>query len=283
MLIDMHTHLECLTKEGYPDADKKIRSGMMELEEREKLKLLSFFSLGTPEEWKFMTELENLRIDKRDHKKQIWKSFGIHPWYSDQYEPDQYMEYFQTSDAVGEIGMDSVWCGVSLERQKDCFVRQLQIAEDLKKPIVLHTKGQEQEIYELVKDYPGKVCVHWYSGDTATFEKYLELGCWFTLGPDLGLKYEAGQKDTAEMEEQNDKASMQLYQHMVQRIPAEKLFLETDGADAVAWAYDVTHVSMKDAERILRKNLRKLARSKECSEAEMEQILEQNMREFLKK
>ena len=47
---------------------------------------------------------------------------------------------------IGEIGMDSVWCDVDLEIQKEVFEKQLQLAKEWDKPVILHTKGQEKTI-----------------------------------------------------------------------------------------------------------------------------------------
>lgn len=40
--------------------------------------------------------------------------------------------------------MDSVWCDVDLKIQKEVFEKQLQLAQALNKPVILHTKGQEK-------------------------------------------------------------------------------------------------------------------------------------------
>lgn len=40
--------------------------------------------------------------------------------------------------------MDSVWCDVDLKIQKEVFEKQLQFAQALNKPVILHTKGQEK-------------------------------------------------------------------------------------------------------------------------------------------
>ena len=50
---------------------------------------------------------------------------------------------------------------------------QWQIAADLKKPVLLHTKGQEKRIAELLRGFPYHICVHWYSGTEQDLEPYL--------------------------------------------------------------------------------------------------------------
>lgn len=144
-------------------------------------------------------------------------SFGIHPWYSDKYEPGDYIEAFQACSAVGEIGMDSVWCSVSLERQEKVFMQQLSIAADLHKSVILHTKGQERRIAQLIQDFPEKICVHWYSGTIQDLQPYLEKDCYFTLGPDFSV-------------------NTKLHRYLLGHLSADRLFLESDGIASIIWA-----------------------------------------------
>lgn len=298
MITDMHTHLACLSQEDTKkwNQTEMTKAAMHELGIRRAQNIASFFSFGTPKEWEFWHKLTaQIKIQEKGQEQKFWlTSFGIHPWYSNQYDPTDYIEYFKGRDAVGEIGMDSVWCDVPLNIQRRVLEQQLQIAADLNKPVILHTKGQEKAVYELVKDFPGKVCVHWYSGDTETFEKYLEMGCYFTLGPDFGRKYGGlqGKRDEREYakincllnllaDDQEDKASAQLYRHMIQNIPKDRLFLETDGISAVAWAYGTETLPLEDISVVLNENLNCLARAMRCSDSYMKEQLQKNLAEFL--
>ena len=112
-------------------------------------------------------------------------SFGIHPWYADQHLTEEMPEAYSECDYVGESewtlsGVISRWIS-----SKNRLEEQLQIAADLKKPVLLHTKGQEKRIAELLRGFPYHMCVHWYSGTEQDLEPYLDLGCYFTLGPDF--------------------------------------------------------------------------------------------------
>ena len=41
--------------------------------------------------------------------------------------------------------MDSVWCDVDLKIQKEVFEKQLQLAQALNKPVILHTKVRKKQ------------------------------------------------------------------------------------------------------------------------------------------
>lgn len=267
VIWDMHAHLTCLTNEKYHNVsyEEKKLLAYEELNDRRSQNIAAFFSCGTPEEWEFMQQ-----VIREQHMKEqeVRLSFGIHPWYSDQYDPEEYRAYFGKCEAVGEIGMDSVWCEIPLAQQRKVFEKQLQIAADLQKPVILHTKGQEREIAEMIRDFPGKICVHWYSGSIQDLEQYLQKDCYFTLGPDFMWKKDG-----------------ELYQYMLQNIPDDRLFLETDGLDAVLWAYEEAGMVYVDTYLLLRKimygNLQHLSICKKKKPKEMLLTLQQNLLDFL--
>ncbi len=281
--------------------EKKVQAALAELAFRRREGIGTFFSCGTPGEWEFMQRL------REDNLSWGWKtglpgeetglppgkeglpygessllpdesmlhvSFGIHPWHSDSYDPEEWMECFRACDAVGEIGMDSVWCEVPLLTQEEVFRRQLEIAETLGKPVILHTKGQEQTIAELVRGFTGKICVHWYSGDIKTFEKFLEQGCYFTLGPDFAANCLASGPLPP------DRAPAELYRHMLRRIPDDRIFLETDGVSAVAWACGKERWDIREVPLVLRKNMEFLAEARGVSLEAMQAQIRRNLQDF---
>ena len=126
-----------------------------EWEERTGKGILSLICATGPEEaGKLFSRLEWLK------GRAVIPTAGLHPWYADQYTVQDMEPYIRRCPVVGEIGMDSVWCQVPLPIQERVFREQLAMACSLKKPVVLHTKGQEY------------------------LEEYLALDCYFPVGPD---------------------------------------------------------------------------------------------------
>jgi TatD DNase family protein len=117
--------------------------------------------------------------------------------------------------AIGEIGMDSVWRDIPLDVQRRLFLRQLDWAEEVGLPVVLHTKGCEEEIAELLRPYSGPFLLHWYSCPVI-FSAYREKDCFFTVGPDV--------------------TTNGAVQNVIRTVPMDRLMVETDGRDAVEWA-----------------------------------------------
>lgn len=298
-MIDMHAHFFCIERETSVTEELRLRRADG---------LRTFFSCGTPEEWE---KTKGLRS-----REEVYVSFGIHPWYADRYDAEEYTELFQMCDAIGEIGMDNVWCEVPYEIQRRQLKRQLDMAAQFGKAVILHTKGREKEIAQMIRDFPNPVCVHWYSGDVDTFEQFLELGCYFTLGPDFAQLCKAadtGQIDTAggtdktadaagiagkaadmaegrsqtadsvpkELESDFNWEQARLYGRMAREIPLDRLFLETDGISAVAWALGSEYTGLDRISQVLWENARYLAEIRNIEEETLCRRMEQNLNKFL--
>ena len=117
---------------------------------------------------------------------------------------------------IGEIGLDSVWCDVPAADQRPVFIRQLDIAREMDKRVLLHTKGCEEEIARLVAERDVPCVVHWYSC-MEHLERYLDLDSYFTVGPGVF----------------NDPA----VREVARRAPKGRVLVETDGLSAVSWAF----------------------------------------------
>ena len=142
-------------------------------------------------------------------------SVGIHPWKAAVTSWAEMEPLLRSCAVIGEIGLDRVWCDTDLEIQRNIFHRQLELAHSLGTPVILHTKGMEQEILHTIRQYPNRYLVHWYSCG-AWQRDYIDLGCWFTVGPDL--------------------LSTPYVEQLAKTVPLNRLLLESDGMDAISWA-----------------------------------------------
>lgn len=248
-MIDMHAHLACLTDRA---------ESLQELELRSEHGILTCFSAGTPAEWRYMEPFRG--------RPELRFSFGIHPWYADKYPAEDCREALEQCDLIGEIGMDSVWCEVPLPVQQRQLERQLRTAADLGKPVLLHTKGQEGRIADIIRGFPGKVCVHWYSGPEQEFDSFLEQGCYFTLGPDTPRLCRAGDG---------------LRLRMVREVPADRLFAETDGVSAIAWARGAQRAELWEIPAALRETLACAAAERGQTAAALKARMRKNFDAFL--
>jgi TatD DNase family protein len=115
--------------------------------------------------------------------------------------------------AIGEIGIDCYWSKEFLEQQKEAFRIQLEMAEKLDLPVIIHSRESTELIINVLKDYKThnlRGVFHAYSGSTETYRELQRLGDWY-IGIGGVLTYK--------------KASIA---ETVKEIPLERILLETD-------------------------------------------------------
>ncbi|MBO0432242.1 TatD family hydrolase [Enterococcus sp. DIV0660C] len=237
MLIDGHCHL----------------AGSAELaQQQQKHQILTILNCDSPEEWK-----ENRRLTKEGRLQML--SFGVHPWKADRYQFEEVLPYLEKANIIGEIGLDRVWTQVPISRQLTIFKQQLTYAMEHQKPVVLHTKGCEAEILSLIKKYPNRYLIHWYSS-MALQEAYIDLGCYFTIGIDL----------------MRNKAVTEL----AKKVPLDRLLIETDGVAAIEWALG-KKVKVEDYKSIVTSHLQSLAELRMIQSTSLAKRMTQNLQTFL--
>lgn len=225
-----------------------------ELKERLQKKIPSLICASTPE--------EAARLERLAASPFIIPTYGLHPWQAGTYSVAEMKPYLEKCNVIGELGLDSVWCSVPLSLQENAFREQLAIASDEKKPVILHTKGQERQAALIIKEYANTYLVHWYSS-FEHLECYLSLNCYYSIGPDV-IWNKAVQK-TAEL------------------IPLDKLLAETDGMSAVAWAYREKNLSpMPDSvEGALNASLQKISKLRHIPLNQLKNQINYNFQAFL--
>lgn len=188
-------------------------------------------------------------------------SVGVHPWQANKVTVKELSPYMKNCAVIGEIGMDSVWCDVDLEVQESIFLQQLNLAKALKKPVILHTKGQEARIRELIEAYTIPIMIHWYS-EERYLRDYITKDCYFTLGPDF--------------------KTSKAVQQIAKEVPLSRLFIETDGLSAVEWALE-RKVSEKEIPDLITEAMMYLAEIKGTTLKQVAKQLEANWYQLIGK
>ena len=85
--------------------------------------------------------------------------------------------------AIGEIGLDFYRNLSPRNEQFDAFERQLELAEELGLPVVIHSRNAEEEVLSILTGGAGRSrldrplgVLHCFSGDTELAEKYIDMG-----------------------------------------------------------------------------------------------------------
>lgn len=133
-----------------------------------------------PDEW--LSAIEFARIH------QTALSLGVHPWFADRVGDCDFsvLEDLLQKHSwlhVGECGLHKTTKNritPDLEIQLEVLERQLQIAQQLDRPVVLHGVGYENELKQLVEKYPNKYLWHHYHKSKKWFVKHKQH--WVGLG-----------------------------------------------------------------------------------------------------
>lgn len=85
--------------------------------------------------------------------------------------------------AVGEIGLDYRWLDACpKERQQEVFAAQLELAQELALPVVVHDREAHGDTVEFLRKYRPRGVVHCFSGSWETAREILGLGMYIGLG-----------------------------------------------------------------------------------------------------
>lgn len=114
--------------------------------------------------------------------------------------------------AIGECGFDYHYdqSPETKKRQAENFQKHLELALELRKPVIVHARDAYDDTYALLEEYKGKLvgAMHFFQGSVEDAKKFLRLGCYISFaGP---ITFSA------------------MYDEVVRFVPLEKLLIETD-------------------------------------------------------
>jgi TatD DNase family protein len=115
----------------------------------------------------------------------IFATVGVHPHNAAHAEPEtpaQLRELLRQPKivALGEIGLDYHYDFSPRERQREVFVRQLELAREARKPVIIHTREAWDDTVAILREHwapaglPG--VMHCFSGGPAEARVSLDLG-----------------------------------------------------------------------------------------------------------
>ena len=140
---------------------------------------------------------ENLTIinvfpeDINTIKEDKFYSIGLHPWEVLNVNIDEQIQIIKKNAsrknvlAIGEAGIDKYKPGFNI--QKKVFIKQIQIAKDHNKPIIIHCVKAYSELLEILKkeELNIPIIIHRYSGNKTIADQLLKYNCYFSFGHEL--------------------------------------------------------------------------------------------------
>lgn len=223
-IIDAHSHVQFPAYDS--DRDEVLR--------RAKEAGVKMIAVGT----QASTSEAGIALSRKNPGN-IWAAVGFHPshlsedWHHDKNEqPDAEAEKFgadllqklaedETVVAIGECGLDyfrleSEDSQKMKAMQKEVFLAQANIAQDLNKPLMIHcrpSKGTDdayEDLFSIISDSKFTIpkIIHFYVGSLAMTKKFVLAGFYFTFGGVVTFARD--------------------YDESIKYIPAERILLETD-------------------------------------------------------
>jgi len=148
----------------------------------------------------------------------IYGAIGVHPNETGELNDEKLNWLKENSSrskivAIGEIGLDYYWEEPDHETQKTWFVRQLNLAKDVKLPVIIHSRDAAKDTLDIMKaehsqDVGG--VIHCFSYGKEMAKEYLNMGFYLGIGGVLTFKNARKLKE------------------VVEYMPLDQLVLETD-------------------------------------------------------
>jgi TatD DNase family protein len=208
-LFDTHCHLH----------DEKLRLGAEDL-------LSNAWKAGVAGACVICADPENLAafpkfprgLKKPDPQFQLAYTIGLHPHEARYFTPEleaHIRTHAAAANAVGETGLDFHYNLSDPEIQKRVFDFQIELACELKKPLVIHCRDARKEVLEMldrasVKAHPNPGILHCYTEDLETAKKLLALNFTISFSGILAFKNAQDLREVAKM------------------VPLDRILIETD-------------------------------------------------------
>ena len=113
---------------------------------------------------------------------------------------------------IGEIGLDYYWDTSFTDLQKEVFIRQIELANELNLPIAVHDREAHKDTFDIITKYNkcSDVLLHCFSGSVEFARECVKAGFYLALGGVVTFKNAKKMKEVAV------------------DVPLERLMLETD-------------------------------------------------------
>ena len=159
-------------------------------------------------------------VELADRYDFIYATVGLHPYDAQQIDAaDLDSALHQVEEltkhgkvrAIGEIGLDYHYDGTDKERQSYFFSAQMEIAQKVGLPVIIHSRDAAGDTFDMIRHYPEvKGILHSYSGTAEMARQLCDMGWYISFSGPVTYKNAAKVKESAAI------------------VPDDKLLIETD-------------------------------------------------------
>lgn len=266
--IDIHCHTNFqVFKEDYKDVIKRALRGDTWL-----------INVGTQAD----TSQRAIEI-AREYPEGVYASIGLHPIhtgksYHDEkelgeggaeftsrgevFDHDTYLALAKDPKtvAIGECGLDYYRTEPeSIEKQKQAFIAQIELANEVGKPLMLHVRDAYEDTLEILKKYAKvKGAVHFFVGTPAQAKNFLDFGFMLSFTGVLTFTHD--------------------YDEVVKTAPLDMILNDTDSP----YVAPVPHRGKQNEPAYIREVTKRIAELKGISEEEAASAIMANARRLFK-
>lgn len=181
MLFDSHAHLD----------DRRFDKDRDEIIKRAKENGVKYILNPGAD---FSTSIRAVRLS--EEYDMVYAAVGVHPHDVKDMDEDTITSLKALCNkekvvAIGEIGLDFYYNHSPREEQIKWFERQIQLAREVKLPIIIHDRDAHGEVFDILKKHNvGDLgCVlHCYSGSVELAREYIKMGIYISLAGPVTFK-----------------------------------------------------------------------------------------------
>jgi len=198
------------------------------------------------------------------HHRFIWAGVGIHPHEARTFDAQVTKQLRKLSAnpkvvAIGEIGLDYYRDLSPRSTQRDVFVKQIELANDLDLPVISHNRESTKDMLAILRKHcPRSGVIHSFLGDIDLAHEFMGLGLHLGIGGPITFK-------------KND-----VLRDAVTQIPLDRILLETD----CPYLTPVPYRGKRNEPDYVRYVAEEIARLKEISVERVAKITTENARQL---
>jgi TatD DNase family protein len=191
-------------------------------------------------------------------------SCGVHPLHQDDAcDYDTLLSCVSRPEvvAVGETGLDYHYSAETKEVQKVSFVDHIKAANELNKPLIIHTRNAQQDTINALIKYKSESTsgvLHCFTESLEMAKQAMDLGLYISISGIVSFKSAKELQDT------------------VKQIPLERLLIETDSP----WLAPVPHRGKENKPEYVRDVAHFIAELKGISVLELAEVTTNNFYEL---
>ena len=136
----------------------------------------------------------------------VYAAVGVHPDEVGELDEEKFTKLREWTThekvkAVGEIGLDYYWDKEKHDLQKHWFMRQMELASEVKLPMIVHSREAAKDTLDMViaaKPLNLSGIIHCYSYSVEQAREYLNMGYYIGIGGVVTFKNAKKLKEVAE-------------------------------------------------------------------------------------